>query len=411
MKTGMRRLIREEKGAALALTLVLLLIGGLIITPVIRHMGTGIIAGGVHEKRMGELYAADAGVEDAIWKIQNPDDIADWPDPTCADSPWEEPYEYELWVDGRDVTLSIEYLGNDNYRVISTATDADGSTTIVESRVFWGSHWKEILNFGVIALDGDITITGTSVLDSSPDPNAMHIYADGNISIGGNSQVKGSATASGDISDASRVTPGPVNDDYHPPIEFGLPDLSVYWKEAMSGEFIDVSEDPDNTLVIDVSRSIGPAYINGDLHVTSDALLTLTGPVWVEGDIKTDGKTEVTGRAPLVAEGMITMVGGAALDTEEMPVVISTVDHEDIGSDYSISFEGSADAYMVLYAPVGLIDVSGSGAVNGAIIGRAVNISIAANVNAVYDLEVVNRVRAKQITIETWEMTAAGPAS
>ena len=78
MKTTVKKAIRDERGAALVLALVLLLVGSLIITPVLSHMGTGINAGEVHEKRMDELYAAgherlgdqtkdDGTVEICIW--------------------------------------------------------------------------------------------------------------------------------------------------------------------------------------------------------------------------------------------------------------------------------------------------------------------------------------------------------
>ena len=198
MKVAVKRLIRDEKGAALVLTLVLLLVGGLIIAPLLGFMGTGIIAGEVHEKRMDELYAADAGVEDAIWKIQNPE-AAGLPPIPCGDQPWDEPYEYEISVNDETVGVSIEYLGDDNYRVTCITIGDGGSGTAVESYVFYGSHWRDILDYGIVALNGDITITGTSVVDSHPENNKAKIYAHGNIDIGKKSEVHGNATATGAI--------------------------------------------------------------------------------------------------------------------------------------------------------------------------------------------------------------------
>ena len=55
------------------MALILLLIGGLMTAPLLSFMGSGLIAGEVYEARTAELYAVDAGVEDAIWKIQNQD--------------------------------------------------------------------------------------------------------------------------------------------------------------------------------------------------------------------------------------------------------------------------------------------------------------------------------------------------
>jgi len=67
----MKKLVRNERGTALILALILLLIGGLISAALLNHMGSGILAGEVYERRTAELCAADAGVEDAIWKIHH----------------------------------------------------------------------------------------------------------------------------------------------------------------------------------------------------------------------------------------------------------------------------------------------------------------------------------------------------
>ena len=71
MKRIGNKLIRGEKGQALIITTILLLVGGLVITPLLGFMSTGLIAGQVFEKKMDGLYAADAGIEDALWKLLN----------------------------------------------------------------------------------------------------------------------------------------------------------------------------------------------------------------------------------------------------------------------------------------------------------------------------------------------------
>lgn len=69
MKRNLNKLIKGERGLALPLVLVLLLLGGLIITPLLGYMTTGLKAGEVHEESMERFYAADAGVEDALYQI------------------------------------------------------------------------------------------------------------------------------------------------------------------------------------------------------------------------------------------------------------------------------------------------------------------------------------------------------
>jgi len=88
---------RKESGQALILVLILLLLGALIITPLLAFMSTGLLAGKANEESMLRLYAADAGVEDAIWKIMN-DRVP--------------PEPYYLMVNNRDVEVTIP-AGND----------------------------------------------------------------------------------------------------------------------------------------------------------------------------------------------------------------------------------------------------------------------------------------------------------
>ena len=98
-------------------------------------MGTGQIAGQVHEERMNHPYAADAGVEDAIWNIQSLVVKA----PTGCNDP--EEWQYGINVNGSTVDVDIEFIGDDTFRVISTTTGAD-SATAVESYVKPFMAWR-----------------------------------------------------------------------------------------------------------------------------------------------------------------------------------------------------------------------------------------------------------------------------
>ncbi len=73
IRNELNKLVKEEKGQAFILVLILLLVGGLIIAPLLGFMSTGLLAGQMHEAKMDELYAADAGVEDALYKIMSDD--------------------------------------------------------------------------------------------------------------------------------------------------------------------------------------------------------------------------------------------------------------------------------------------------------------------------------------------------
>jgi len=70
-KTATRTLIRGEKGYVLIAALVVLVVLGLIAGPLLSYMVGGLKAGHVVEAGATELYAADAGVQDALWRIEN----------------------------------------------------------------------------------------------------------------------------------------------------------------------------------------------------------------------------------------------------------------------------------------------------------------------------------------------------
>ena len=50
--------------------LVLLAVGGLLIPPLLSLVATSLMLEEVHETSTEEFYAADAGIEDALWQIK-----------------------------------------------------------------------------------------------------------------------------------------------------------------------------------------------------------------------------------------------------------------------------------------------------------------------------------------------------
>ena len=73
MKRRLSKVIKSESGQALPIVLVLLVLGGLLISPCLSYAATSLNSGGVIEKNTKGLYAADTGIEDALWKLKTPD--------------------------------------------------------------------------------------------------------------------------------------------------------------------------------------------------------------------------------------------------------------------------------------------------------------------------------------------------
>jgi hypothetical protein len=296
MKTIVKGLIRDEKGASLVLVLILLLIGGLIIGPLLSYMGTGLITGQVYEMRTDELYAADAGVEDAIWKIQNCDGYL-----PC--SPGSPARNYTITdADGGvaevndksvEVTITCEYSDEDGltYRVLSTAT-GDGSGTTIEAYL------------DVLYMDF------SSFLDNA-------IVSDNSIIIHNNVDVTGNVTSGGSV-----TTPGGDHDDVDGTVtenaELDWPSsaaLSAYYLNQVGGA---VHYDGDTDLDLDGNScppgpiyktidkieeavywpdGLGPLKVNGTLEITSsppneEVTLRLNDTLYITGDTKIYGPTE-----------------------------------------------------------------------------------------------------------------------
>ena len=113
MKKLLRTINRERGLAPLAIVLVLMLMGTLTLPALLRFVGTGLKTEKVIEEKALEYYAADAGVEDALWRIKN-DRLPDWMLGDWGESAYNhEPYSPEsdypvLDVNARDVEVSIQ---------------------------------------------------------------------------------------------------------------------------------------------------------------------------------------------------------------------------------------------------------------------------------------------------------------
>ncbi len=70
MKRMLKRLIKTEKGQALPMVLILMVIAGLILAPTLTYTTSGLKVSQAYERMADEFYAADAGVEDGLWQIK-----------------------------------------------------------------------------------------------------------------------------------------------------------------------------------------------------------------------------------------------------------------------------------------------------------------------------------------------------
>ncbi len=192
MKIALNEPVTDEKGQAMIAAMVLLLVGSLITTPLMGFMSTGLMAGQTFEKKMGELYAADAGVEDGLWQILN--SAAELPG--AGDPPW----VYSIAdVNGKSVSVTTEYI-NDTPTYKITAT-ADGTT--IKSHIVTITQLIDEETYGPYSGSGNIedenvipepgeTITG-NILGNS------NVWGDGNLTVTGNFEGNSVVNIMGDV--------------------------------------------------------------------------------------------------------------------------------------------------------------------------------------------------------------------
>jgi hypothetical protein len=261
MKMSIRSLAKDEKGQALILALILLAVGGLILAPLLAYMRTGLTAGGVCEVKMDELYAADAGVEDAVLKIQNNVDEVQYLYCGSGNHSWSypEPCDPPFEVNGKNVAVTITWVNNvtngATYEIISRATTSNNSGTTIKSYI-------------------DAEFVVRNLLDNA-------ITSQGNIDLGSNSIVNGNVQYGGSLTGGGTVSGIQIPEAYAnwPSAN----NLSNYYLANVTG-----APDPGSSIDIKDTKIIGRCYGHGDLTIDNSgdpATLTLQGTVYIDGNL------------------------------------------------------------------------------------------------------------------------------
>ena len=93
-----------QSGQALILVLIFLMLGSLTLVPTLTHINTALKTGEIYEENTNELYTADAGIEDSLWRIKYDFMGSDY-DPYDFETAW--PYQTED-VNGMTANFTIK---------------------------------------------------------------------------------------------------------------------------------------------------------------------------------------------------------------------------------------------------------------------------------------------------------------
>jgi hypothetical protein len=374
---AMKRLARDEKGQAMVMVLFLMVVGGLLVSSLLAYMGTGLLTGRVYERRTAELYAADAGVEDAVWKIQNNIGL-------CPGNP---STTYNITdVNGKSVEITVTLVNNTTaivtYRVESTATGG-GSGTKIDAYVTGTSKYGDyagLLN-QIITTQGQIDEQGKQYLN----------YTQGN----------------GPVENYTGAWPTPSE----------LKDF--YWQDVKN-------TNPYLLSTLDVkdytATGIGPFYRNGAFNNkgivntgASGLTLKLNGTVYITGDTEIGtGQQDFT----LDLNGNTIFVSSNTSGSQKALNIGTHVSIKGPGCIIAIGdiyFEPKA---QVTTDPVFVLSVSGQtllqpgGNIYGAIAG-SVEVQLQPNTHLTYptggfedyDLNFLSGIQALVYSIDSWEVS------
>jgi len=342
MKSVMKNLVRNEKGAALILALLVLLIGGLISAALLNHMGSGILAGVVHERRTAELYAADAGVEDAIWRL-----------PELGLCQYQSTNYTISDINGKTVRILIEFPEPGIYKVTSVAfTDGNGSG-------------------GIAAIDSNTAVEAYLEAETF-DLLGGAIVSSGDVTFHKDCAVTGDVYYVGEI----------IGKDYtHTDGDEIQVPLSVFptqeQNEAFAQEFEEEAwvggtyDENDGNMDISESQNLGPIYIPGNLDISRDVTINLEGIVYVKGYIKCQNTLSITGTGSLIAEGDIYLSKLADYTVTGDSIIMS------LNGDITLKKSDPADELSIeafIYAPHGIIAFDKDMTVIGSVIGAGIEI-------------------------------------
>lgn len=147
-----------------------------------------------------------------------------------------------------------------------------------------------------------------------------------------------------------------------------------------------------NYTLNDSSGSLGPKKITGDLTVTNNAILTVTGTIWVQGNVNISNNATVrlassygTSDGLLVTDGIVNLTNNVIFNgsgsSGSFLMMLST---STSSSAITLANNGGA---VILYAPNGTVNLSNNASVK-ALNGKYIHLGN--NVSIYYDTGLVN---------------------
>lgn len=263
------KILSKPKKGQVLIMMVLIIFGvsSLVMIPLLNFMSTGVITNKKEGQNTQEVYAAEAGVRDAIWKIQR---VVPGLPKTQSDLALI--YAISGGVNGKTVNVTISWIDSVTYRVHSVA--ANPSTGHIGS------------------IDSDIQIGNTGGIDLSAFTK-FALTSPGTITTKNNDVINGDVWVPS-LNSYSGVAPsGTIN--VAPVI--GWP--TALQLETYFSSQVDMTA-PYSANTINISQSVqsGPLYVFTAGSPTKTYTITgtgqLNGSLYVIGNVSFDQNTNIS---------------------------------------------------------------------------------------------------------------------
>src|SRR3989344_1286256 len=320
-------------------------------------------------KSTQSYYAAEAGAEDALWRLNNNSQMA--------------PLSYALTMNGATASVVVSAIVGGS-RTITSQGDNSGiirKLQLVYSIDAQGVSFHYGVQVGIGGLqtanesevqgnvfsNGSVTGTGTIVnnviVAGTNNINGVHIMGDAlvhsclNATVDGNlTYVTGGTVVNCTVGGATLTQSGAVDPA---PLPILQSQIDAWKAEAEAGGVI-----ADNIVITDDAPvSMGPVKIAGNLVLLNNATLNLTGTLYVTGSIlanngatiKLDNSYGSVGGA-LLSDGVITLSNNTLVTGSGQPGSYLLILSSD-SSSLAIVAENNVNGAAILYTTLGTVQV------------------------------------------------------
>jgi len=351
-----RKKFNDESGMALMWAIMLMALAMFIIVPLLLFTQTTLIVNNKVTESVKAQYAAEAGVEEALWRLSTPG-ILPQPGTTTITLPR---------INGYLVSYNVATPPGKSYSILTSwayANPGSENMSVVRAKMNSGQFLFSyaVAARGPTAHPHDLWVGKVNIY-STPTYNMADLYSDGSMQFTGNPRK-----VSGTLYAANGISPSPDCDSAYdnPPWGGTCSWRSLPWSQV---NMWDITPSPDglpdsgggitdsgNPMTVATGASdvyIGPRHVNGNLTITGGGAgrLILNGPVYVDGYIQKTGTQDIVdlsgGVTMLSAQGNVSLKywNTKLTSSAQLPIIMS------INGDISCT-GASKWICALLYAP------------------------------------------------------------